>query len=42
MTINVPTWLVEAAYILGVVGILGLAILGVLFIVVMARFEPWK
>jgi hypothetical protein len=39
MTIHIPTWLVETAYILGVVGLVALAGLGLLFVLFFMRFD---
>lgn len=42
MTIEIPLWLIQLGYILGVVSLVALAILGVMFIVFMRGFQPWK
>ena len=42
MTIEIPLWLVQVGYILGVVSLVALAILGVMFIVFMRGFKPWR
>lgn len=42
MTIEIPLWLVQVGYVLGVVSLVVLAILGVMFIVFLRGFKPWR
>jgi hypothetical protein len=42
MTIEIPIWLVNTGYVLGVVVTVALALLGVAFIWFVKDFEPWK
>lgn len=42
MTVEIPLWLVQVGYILSVVALVALAILGVMFIVFLWGFSPWK
>ena len=42
MTIEIPLWLVQVGYIFGVVALVALAILGVMFIVFLRGFKPWR
>ena len=42
MIVEIPLWLVQVGYIFGVVALVALAILGVMFIVFLRGFKPWR
>jgi hypothetical protein len=42
MTLTIPDWLLYALGIVGGIGLLGLAALGVLFIAMFHNYRPWR